>query len=80
MGTFGSRLSDKQARLLASGGSGTLYIAYDMDAAGAKGWRSAKKLLESYGVTVKRVRWDGWKDVAEIPVEQRAEIFSEIVV
>ena len=62
---FGCVLHEPQAELLAEFGS-TVYLALDMDEAGKKGRREAKKLLSENYVIEKT--WNGGRDGKEIDI------------
>lgn len=80
VGTFGSVLYPHQMRLLERLSPRKVIVAYDMDRAGRDGSRKAVEMLRGQsGIQTVRASWEGHKDAADMSVETRRRIFSEIL-
>lgn len=75
MAIFGSNLSKSQRDAVVRYWPKALILAFDMDDAGERAARAATAAFPEL-VTV-RARWDGYKDLASMPVEERAEVLSQ---
>lgn len=75
---YGSRLSRAQAMLLKRYDPRLIICAQDQDEAGERAYQHVKAML---GTTfpVIRARWDGYKDLASIPLDERVKIVTQIV-
>lgn len=77
MALYGNRLSRTQAKLIGRYSPGIVLVATDQDKAGELAYQSIRQRL--YGLCpVVRVVWDEYKDLASIPVEDRADLVEWI--
>jgi hypothetical protein len=77
VGSFGARISETQSHLILAAKPTTVVIAYDMDKAGEEGAHHAHEVLSRLGVITVRPRWDGYKDLGEMPKATRRKILTE---
>jgi len=75
MALYGSRLSRAQYRLIDRYRPKRIWMASDQD---KEGHRLAADVAWAFpGVDVRRLLWDGAKDVASIPTDQRTEVLAQ---
>lgn len=80
LGTYGSRLYDKQVEQIAGLAPRVVYIAYDMDRAGKDGAFHAERDLQKVGVMAWAVEWnDRYKDLGEMDLDTRCNTLAKIL-
>lgn len=80
VGSYGARLYSKQVEQIVALEPRVVYIAYDMDRAGAEGSFHAERDLSRAGVLAGRVTWDArWKDLGEMDLEARCNTLAKIL-
>jgi len=78
LGCYKAGLSSDQVKLLRKYAPRTVYVAFDMDTAGNEGAEKVRQKL-SWFTKVKRLWWQGYKDIAAIPLESRKAMFDQIL-
>jgi hypothetical protein len=78
VGSYHAGISSAQAKLLRRYQPRTLWVAYDQDRAGEEGFSKVLAKLD-WSFHVKRLWWDSYKDLADIPVDLRREMLSEVI-
>lgn len=80
VGTYGSRLYDKQIDHIVGLEPRVVYIAYDMDRAGKDGGFQAERALKRAGIMAWAVEWnDRWKDLGEMDLQTRYNTLTKIL-
>lgn len=75
MAIYGDRLSRAQTQLLYRYSPRVILVATDQDEGGEKAYKSIQLQLGDFCV-VQRLAWEGYKDVASIPLDERTEMVS----
>ena len=78
LGCYKAGLSDAQAKLIYKYAPRRVLIGYDMDDAGDQAYAKALAKL-SYHYPVQRLWWSDYKDLAAIPVKDRAVMLDEVI-
>lgn len=73
MAIYGNRLTRAQARLLIRYSPDRIVVATDQDKAGEVAYKTILRLIDGYCPVVRLV-WDTYKDLASIPVHERADL------
>lgn len=74
---YGSRISRAQRMAILKYSPEVIYAAHDNDEAGEEAAEAVARAFEPY-IRVKRLRWQLFKDLAEMPVDYRAEVLSRV--
>jgi len=78
VGTYGSVLHPRQIEIIGSYDPRLVICAYDNDRAGRQGAALAVRALGQAGIMATRAVWpDEYKDVAEMPMHVRANVFRQ---
>ena len=77
LATYRNGLSHTQAQKIIKYAPKGVFVAYDQDAGGERGFQEVVHRLGSR-MPVYRLSWEGYKDLAEIPVETRREMFNSL--
>ena len=77
--SFRNGLSRAQADLIRACDPEVLLVAYDQDDAGHAGTEQVRKVLR-HDVKVDRLVWEGYKDLAAIPLADRKVMFDHLAV
>lgn len=77
VGTFGARLLPTQLNLLTALQPTKVLLAFDQDRAGRKGGKQAVHSLNHCGFMAERIIWSDEKDVGEMTIERRQEVFKK---
>lgn len=75
LGCYRAWLSAAQAKLLRKYEPRKVFVAFDQDRAGDLGAARVEELLASYTKVV-RLTWDQYKDLAEMPLDQRVRMLD----
>jgi DNA primase len=78
LGCYRAWLSDAQAALLRRYQPDQVLVGYDMDKAGEAGYQRAQEVLRGL-CPVRRMWWDDFKDLADIPLAERREMLSAVL-
>lgn len=76
--SYRNGISKTQADLIRKYNPRVLWVAYDMDGAGDRGFESVQKVFED--VKVRRLEWSGGKDLSELGLDHRAEVLGPVLI
>lgn len=76
--SYRNGLTQAQVDLIAKYNPRVLWIAYDMDAGGARGYGKVYGALKDRGVVVKRLQWRFGKDLASLDLDYRKEVLKNV--
>lgn len=76
--TYGSNITREQVKLIHQYEPSKILCGYDQDAAGEHGY---ERLVDELGTwyPIERLWWEGYKDLASIPVDERREMLASVL-
>jgi DNA primase len=78
IGCYRNGLSAAQVKLLLKYDPRKVLVGFDQDSGGEIGWQRVRKVLGGQ-VSLHRMWWKGYKDLAAIPLEERREMLTEML-